>query len=42
MTLHPLPPNRASRPVQRILALLRGWVAASTYRPERHYMRGGR
>lgn len=34
--------SRPAQPVRRILSLLRGWVAATTYRPERHYMRGGR
>lgn len=34
--------GRPAQPVRRLISALRGWLAATTYRPERHYMRGGR
>jgi hypothetical protein len=34
--------GRPVRPARGIISILRGWVTATGYRPERHYMRGGR
>jgi hypothetical protein len=34
--------RRPVQPVWKILSLLRNWVTGTAYRPERHYMRGGR
>jgi hypothetical protein len=35
-------PGLNGRSVARALRVLWGWLSASGYRPERHYMRGGR
>ena len=42
MIFNPRPLSRPAQPVRRIITVLRNWIAATTYRPERHYMRGGR
>ncbi|WP_277753907.1 hypothetical protein [Muricoccus nepalensis] len=42
MIFNPRRLSGPSRPVRKLITVLRGWIAATSYRPERHYMRGGR